>query len=72
MKDEDLRDFFAGMALIGLVMREGAGDSIEYDAYAIADNMISCKYDPDFGKDDEAEPEVEEGITSIKPKRKVK
>jgi len=77
MNDEDLRDFFAGLALMGLVMREGYNLAIEYDAYALADNMIKRKHDPDpYGKNDEdyveddPEPVPEEGITAIKPKRK--
>lgn len=79
MNDEDLRDFFAGLALIGLVMREGYNLAIEYDAYAIADNMIKRKHDPDpYGKndedyvEDEPEPEPEVGIAAVKRKRKTK
>jgi hypothetical protein len=66
MNDEDLRDLFAGLALNGMV---GLGithpDQAAKFCYKMADAMIEAKYD---------EPEVkpEEGITSIKPKRKVK
>ena len=66
MKDEDLRDLFAGLALNGMV---GLGithpDQAAKFCYKMADAMIEARY---------AEPEVEpeEGITAIKPKRKVK
>jgi hypothetical protein len=71
MEDEDLRDFFAGMALMGLVMREGYNLAIEYDAYALADNMIKRKHDPDpYGKNDEdyVEDDPETLATAIKTK----
>lgn len=61
MKDEDLRDLFAFGAMIGLIMR--SGDAHPTYAYEIADAMIRAKYTED-------EPELEEGITAIKPKRK--
>jgi hypothetical protein len=66
MNDEDLRDLFAGLALNGMV---GLGithpDQAAKFCYKMADAMIEAKYD-------EADLEPEEGITSIKPKRKVK
>ena len=66
MNDEDLRDLFAGLALNGMV---GLGithpDQAAKFCYKMADAMIEAKYA-------EPEPELEEGITSIKPKRKVK
>jgi hypothetical protein len=70
MNDEDLRDLFAGLALMGLLAEKG--DSLltsngekyvsEY-CYILADAMIEAKYA-------EPEPVPEEGITAIKPKRK--
>jgi hypothetical protein len=65
MKDEDLRDLFAAFAMFACTGSEGDYDSDAQACYKAADAMIRAKYD-------EAEPEVEEGITSIKPKRKVK
>lgn len=73
MNDEELRDLFAGMALMGLVMREGYNLAIEYDAYALADNMIKRKHDPDpYGKNDEdyVEDDPEPLATAIKTKNK--
>jgi hypothetical protein len=59
MKDEDLTDLFAGLAMMGML---AAGrKNVHYEAYRIADAMIEAKY---------ANPEPEEGITAIKPKRK--
>lgn len=59
MKDEDLTDLFAGLAMLGML---AAGrKNVHYEAYRIADAMIEAKY---------ANPEPEEGITAIKPKRK--
>jgi len=59
MKDDDLTDLFAGLAMMGML---AAGrKNVEQEAYRIADAMIEAKY---------ANPEPEEGITAIKPKRK--
>lgn len=68
MNDEDLRDLFAGLALMGLSSRgvhENSEPFVAKWCYKLADAMIEAKY---------AEPEVEpeEGITAIKPKRKAK
>jgi hypothetical protein len=63
MKDDDLRDFFAGLALVGLNMNVRDPKHTARWCYEMADAMIEAKY---------AEPEPEEGITAIKPKRKVK
>jgi hypothetical protein len=63
MKDEDLRDLFAGMALQGLASRgvmEGSEPRVATWCYVLADAMIEAKY--------YEEPEV--GITAIKTKRK--
>jgi hypothetical protein len=59
MKDEDLTDLFAGLAMMGML---AAGrKNVEHEAYRIADAMVEAKY---------ANPEPEEGITAIKPKSK--
>ena len=63
MNDEDLRDLFAGLALIGLNMNVRDEKHTAAWCYKMADAMIEARY---------AEPEPEEGITAIKPKRKVK
>jgi hypothetical protein len=63
MGDEDLRDLFAGLALIGLNTSIRDEKHTAAWCYKMADAMIEAKY---------AEPEPEEGITAIKPKRKVK
>lgn len=59
MNDDDLRDLFAFGAMVGQIMRNGNVDPPK--AYETADAMIEAKY---------AEPEPEEGIVAIKPKRK--
>lgn len=65
MNDEDLRDLFAFGAMISKAWQAPNLEHHARNCYAIADAMIEAKY---------AEPEVEpeEGITAIKPKRKVK
>jgi hypothetical protein len=63
MGDEDLRDLFAGLALVGLNMNVRDPKHTARWCYEMADAMIEAKY---------AEPEPEEGITAIKPKRKTK
>ena len=64
MNEEDLRDCFAMFTLCGIVMR-GIGDEIidevAKNAYKMADAMLEAR---------KAEPEEDEGIASIKPKRK--
>lgn len=63
MGDEDLRDLFAGMALMGLSSRgvhENSEPFVAKWCYKLADAMIEAKY---------AEP-VEAGITAVKRKRK--
>ena len=65
MNDEDLRDLFAGMAMMGM-LAAARGIPIEVctrGAYKFADAMIEEKY-----ADNEPEPEM--GITAIKRKRK--
>lgn len=68
MNDDDLRDLFAGLAMQGILTTTSVGynsNRIAELSYELADAMIEAKY---------AVPEVEpeEGITAIKPKRKVK
>jgi hypothetical protein len=67
MNDEDLRDLFAGLALIGIVSRasnEPQFDLVARNAYIMADAMIEAKYKKE---------EPEQGITSvIKRTRKAK
>ena len=67
MKDEDLRDLFAGMALQGLASRgvmEGSEPRVATWCYILADAMIEAKY---------AEEEPEEvGIAAVKRKRTTK
>ena len=55
MNEDDLRDCFAMFALVGLVMREGVGESMELDAWAIADKMMEARKEKD-----------EVGIASVK------
>jgi hypothetical protein len=69
MNDEDLRDLFAGLALMGNLAsdKEAIVDTkacAEY-CYDLADAMLDAKYA-------EPIPEPEMGITAIKPKRKAK
>jgi len=63
MNDEDLRDLFAGLALMGILGgRSSFGfrpDTVSVFAYETADAMIKAKYA-------ESVPEPEEGITAIK------
>jgi hypothetical protein len=67
MNDEDLRDLFAGLALMGIVSRasnEPQFDLVARNAYIMADAMIEAKYKKE---------EPEQGITSvIKRTRKAK
>ena len=65
MDDEDLRDLFAGMALMGFASRGIHMDVINRtaaNAYALADAMLDAKYEDNV-------PEV--GIAAVK-KRKTK
>lgn len=63
MNEDDLRDFFAGLAMLGGVIRNGAMHKyIADDAYAMADHMLVSRLRP--------LEEEEVGITAIKPKRK--
>lgn len=67
MNDEDLRDLFAGFALMGNVASNteaivNSRECAEY-CYDLADAMIDAKY---------AKKEVPEGIASVVKKRKPK
>jgi hypothetical protein len=65
MNDEDLRDLFAGLALMGIVSRasnEPQFELVAKNAYRMADAMIDAKYADNV-------PEV--GIAAVK-KRKTK
>ena len=47
MNDEDLRDLFAGLALMGIVSRasnEPQFEIVAVNAYRMADAMIEAKY----------------------------
>lgn len=60
MEDEDLRDLFAGLAMMGLIMSRGdTTDVLVNTAYYTADAMIEAKYR-----------KRDEGIASVKPTRK--
>lgn len=59
MNEEDLRDCFAMFALVGLVMREGVGESMELDAWAIADKMMEAR------KPKERDDEEDVGIAGV-------
>jgi len=65
MNDQDLRDCFAMFALLGIVFAYKGEDSesASLTAYGYADAMLKAR---------KAEPEVEEGIVAVKPKRKTK
>lgn len=65
MNDEDLRDLFAGFAMLSKMWISPHLEDYAKDCYRIADAMIEAKYA-------EPEPEPEMGITAIKPKRKAK
>ena len=59
MNDEDLRDFFAGLSLVGLVMRGESVLDSGYLAYKYADSVIDAKYKVE-----------EDGIATIKKRAK--
>ncbi len=63
MNEQDLRDCFAMFAMVGKIIREGAGNLVAEDVWNIADEMVKAR---------KTEPEVEEGIVAVKPKRKTK
>jgi hypothetical protein len=60
MNDEDLRDLFAGLALVGILGNRGSlgfrADAAAIRAYETADAMIEAKYKKE---------EPEQGITSV-------
>jgi len=61
MNENDLRDCFAMFALNGLLSRASVFDVKE--VWEIADAMLEAR---------NKEPEVEEGIVAVKPKRRTK
>ena len=61
MNDEDLRDLFAGLAMLGMLA--SGKKNVESTAYFIADNMIEEKY---AERSAQTEPDV--GIAAIKRK----
>jgi hypothetical protein len=69
MKDEDLRDLFAGLAMQGILHIASFGynsASVARASYELADAMIEAKYD----EEPEEPEEPQAGITAIKRKRK--
>ena len=62
MNEQDLRDALGIMVTAGLVMKYGKAWRPE-DAWEISDLVLSAR---------KKEPEVEEGIVAVKPKRRVK
>jgi hypothetical protein len=69
MKDEDLRDLFAGLAMQGILHTASVGYNsarVAELSYELADAMIEAKY---YEEPEEPE-EPQAGITAIKRKRK--
>jgi hypothetical protein len=62
MNDEDLRDLFAGMAMISRAWVPSNMQDHAKNCYALADAMLEAKY---------ANDEPEEGIGAIKTKKGV-
>ena len=62
---EMLRDVFAGLALVGIIVKYGGEDteSASLTAYEYADQMMLAR---------EGKEEPESGIVAVKPKRRVK
>lgn len=67
MNDEDLRDLFAGMALVGLLSSGAIGREAVRDAYEHADFMIKEK-----NRTRVDDPPEELGIAAVKRKRTTK
>jgi hypothetical protein len=66
MNEQDLRDCFAMLSMVGLVMayKDNHTESVLAErAYTIADAMLKAR---------NAEPEQEIGIVAAKPRRKAK
>jgi hypothetical protein len=63
MNEKDLRDCFAMFAMAGWIMNgDYCQEEVAVKAYEVADLMLKAR---------NAEPEVEEGIVAVKPKRRV-
>ena len=63
MNDEDLRDLFAGFAMLSKMWISPHLEDYARDCYRIADAMLDAKY-----ADEEPKPEM--GLAAIKRKRK--
>jgi len=63
MNENDLRDCFAMFALLRVSVWEGEKALAAKECYEMADEMLKAR---------KAEPEVEEGIVAVKPKRRTK
>lgn len=63
MDDDDLRDFFAGLAMLGLLASGERGEAVGSYAYSYADDMIAKRNEKS---------EAEEGIVAIKRKYRKK
>jgi hypothetical protein len=64
MNEQDLRDCFAMFAMMGIVSRGIDGDIVDKvanNAYVMADAMLEARIQ---------EPEVEEGIVAVKPRKR--
>ena len=64
MNENDLRDCFAMFGMVGLVMAYKDNHpeaTLAERAYTIADAMLEAR---------KAEPEVEEGIVAVKPRKR--
>ena len=64
MNEKDLRDCFAMFGMVGLVMAYKDNHpeaTLAERAYTIADAMLEAR---------KAEPEVEEGIVAVKPRKR--
>ena len=69
MNEQDLRDCFAMFAMMGVIVRGGLHpelmpeECIARRSYELADAMLKTR---------NTEPEAEEGIVAVKPKRRTK
>jgi hypothetical protein len=63
MHDDELRNVFAALAMVALVVREGSTLDTAQQAYILADEMMDAK----------EEQEEQQGIVAVKPvKRRVR
>jgi hypothetical protein len=63
MNEKDLRDCFAMFASVGLILKHGDGyvAKIAEKSYEVADAMLEAR---------NKEPEAEDGIVAIKPRKR--